>query len=311
MGIGSYKKYIIMTVLAVVIIYVFVIYLTLPGDIYLVETEDNTYSNYSREDFYTEYLSMVEEQAAEKVDQTSAALSQSVINAGNAINRPVISGGSYDWTAQLEQVKNAYPGYEGNFKSLSVDSGTIYLQEGQGRFWSKCVASNGSTVGRAGCFYFAMSGLITNKTGQIYTVADIIMNGNDSCNNVKLAYDSGRGFSIMGGSMSKVGGSAAMLQQAIDKSPMNARVVSISDTKRKGLTGLVDETKLKQGTWYFLHAVDGSAGILSSGGEHWLLLIGSDESNYYFGNNADRGTKWPKNTIDMVTFNHVWEIQGM
>lgn len=299
---GLFSKLVIYAFTAVMVIFViYAIYLAMPGTDYVENIADSGDNNYSREDFYTEYLESVETFVNGTVDSTSNALSQSVLNSS-------ISA-TYDWNAQLSAIDTKYLGYSSNFKQITVGNGITYLQEGQSKYWSKCKAGNGSTLKGAGCFYFAASGLISNKTGQIYTVADILSNGNDSCKNITLAYDAQRGFSIASGSMSKVGGSVLLLQQVIDRSPLDAKVVSISDTEHSGLTGFVDESKLQQGTWYFLHAKGGSKGILSDGGEHWMLLIGCDSDNYYFGNNASRGTRFPKSTIDKIKFNHIWEIQ--
>lgn len=296
-------KFVMAAMVAVIAVgVIFAVYLAMPDTTYITETEDAGRNNYSREDFYTEYLDMVAELSNSTTDLTADTLSQSVINAGS------IQAGS--WQAQLAAMDARYPGYSKNFTQLATGTGITYLQEGQTKtYWGKCIAGSGSTMSSAGCFYFAASGLITNKTGVVYTVADILTNGNDSCKDIRLNYDARNGFSVSGGTLSKVGGSSVLLQQTIDRSPLNARVKVIADSNRTGLAGAVDEGRLKQGTWYFLHTKGGSDGILSNGEEHWLLLVGADAGNYYFANNANRNTKVPRSTVDRITFNHIWEIE--
>lgn len=285
---------------------IFALYLVLPENADTFVIEDNAANAHNREDFYTEYLNMVQEVSNGTVDATEATLSQSVLNTSTA----TLNQTKGDWQTQLAMIDQKYPGYSSNFKEDQIDGNAVYLRELQGTgYWKNCRANNGSTMSGAGCFYFAASGLITNKTGTIYTVADILLAGHSECRNVTLNFDTAKGFFIKSGVLDRVGGSISMLQEVLDKSPLKADVKFVAGSCT-GLTGKVNKNLLNQGTWYFLHVKDNSSkGVLSDGGEHWLVLIGSDQDNYYFGNNANRGVKVNKAIVDKLNFTQVWEIE--
>lgn len=125
------------------IIFILAVYLMMPADIYREPNNSTAGNNYSREDFYTEYLAMVEEQKAGLVDQTADTLSQSVINNSTLST----SGVRYQWDSQLSQIDNVYTGYSGNFKQLDVGNSFVYLQEQQSKkYWGSCKADNGSSI---------------------------------------------------------------------------------------------------------------------------------------------------------------------
>lgn len=276
--------------LIAVISVVFAIYLAMPDTIAVMD-DNITVNNYSREDFYTEYISIKLENQEDNEDKNEEILKDSVVK--NPVT--VMKRGWGEQISLKSKEANEYL----NLAQVAGIQGVEYLWESQsGNLWKSYhppKSDTGVTMVNSGCFFFAITAAITNNSGYWYTVKDCITDLGG-----KVALDNYGTYQVTNSPVDTLSGGIVLANKIF-----NVSGSGITATAVKSL----DEA-LSNNNMAIVYAENGSKGILSSGGHHWLCCIGSDDNNYYFLNNGNRGTVVSKSTVANIQLSVIWKLNN-
>lgn len=276
--------------IAIIACVIFGIYIAMPDTIAIVDS-NTAVNNYSREDFYTEYISIKLENQEDVEDKNEEILESSVVN--NPI--AVVKRG---WGGQVNLKSKEADEYL-NLAQVADIQGVDYLWEAQkGKLWKSYhppKSDIGVTMVNSGCFFYAVTAAITNNSGYWYTVKDCIT---DLGGIVTL--DSYGTYQVTNSPIETLTGGITLANKIFSVSGSGITAVSAKS---------LDEA-LSNNNMAIIYATTGSKGILSSGGRHWLCCVGSDANNYYFLNNSSRGTAVPKSTVANIELSTIWKLNN-
>lgn len=227
---------------------------------------------------------------------------------GSGIIRPPVSG---SWQQQLDTLAASNstdaPHYNNqNFKIVSIN-GTEFIYESQNSQYPLTYGGN-STVKDAGCFLFAMSAIVSNKSGQIVSVADMMAKNGSTVtfsDNYAYNYPSNSKFNL-NGSLSSARAILAMysLDNGAEEIVNNGSIVAGKDF-HGSIKSAIDNGYC---VLYYCHNGQGTLASSSGGGNHWTVIVGYDSSNYYFLCNGNRSNAVNKETVKQLC-KHAWVLK--
>lgn len=241
-----------------------------------------------------------EEEVTELVETGQLNSGTGTNSGGSGIIRPPVSG---SWQQQLDALANSgsadAPHYNNqNFKIVNIN-GTEFIYESQNSQYP-LVYGGSETVSGAGCFLFAVSAIISNKSGQIVSVADMMTKNGSMVtfnNNYNYNYPPNSQFNLIG-SLYSAKNILSMygLDNGLEIIASDNSIVAGKDF-HESIESAIDNG------YYVLYYCHDGYGILSSSsgtGKHWTVIVGYDDSNYYFLCNGGRSNSINKDTVKQL-----------
>lgn len=214
----------------------------------------------------------------------------------SGIVRPPLSG---TWQDQLTALKNSGSSdashfNNSNFKIVNIN-GQEFISENQNGQYPNTYDSN-NTVSSHGCFLFAMSAILSNKTGQVVTVADMMRKDGAS-----VSYNGMYGYSAPNNNKFNLDGSDDAAGRILSMFNVNNGIVPLVENQGQVCSDFHTSVKnaIDSG-YYVLYYCYGGNGVLSSSGgsgNHWTVIVGYDDNNYKFLCNGDRSNSVSKTTV--------------
>lgn len=190
------------------------------------------------------------------------------------------------WKEALAKVNHPYWKIDTGGYRLETINGTTYLTEYQGAgFWGSVKDSEGtSSVDGKGCWLFAMSNAANALNGTTYSLKEAMMGRNPQDN------------IIWAGNVWKSTLPKRIIGQGTynDAAGMAAMGCTISQIENNvGTVEHLHEILKTNGFDNCVYIAYFHTPLTSSGGCHWMAIVGVDDSNIYVLNNKDRGSKIP------------------
>lgn len=193
-----------------------------------------------------------------------------------------------EWATALKSRSNDEYFKIGNGYRITEHNGVQYLVEQQSAYWNKIKGTSSNTVSSHGCWLFAQSNAANALNGTTYSVADILETRN------------GAGYNASWNTNIKkwTGKQTTMAQRTLSEEAVVFNMLGCKATQLSSgrITAQEAYNKMKargfNNTVYIIYGH--KPGVLSSGIDHWLVVVGLTNDGFQLLGNGNR-----KSTVTM------------